>query len=331
VCARNNSFPAFAFSLIDASGPGVGEYASIFNILGLMGRLLSLTSPSLEELNVDIGKELAKVYQTPTISRPGWQGREESTVDDESEEVAPSEDVGEQLENMTERVTNWLNATYKLRANLKPSAVMIGKIWTRLYFSLEKVADEGNKLGAASLMELFALCVINAFLVEELDHHLLDLRSITTEPNGNLSQVTADGQMKRENPVSSPKEFANKFSNSTFNENELPLTFLIASCPLVLGLLSKDKNSQTKKVSKAAVSSNSIYQVMIEKLSGYGASLEYLCNINAWNHIEKSYIAGQKWPAPKLAKSPDFLTMAEIIGRNRTNPESGPNEPTEAP
>lgn len=332
VCAKYNSFPAFAFSLIDASGPGVGAYASIFNILGLMGRLLSLDSPGLEELNADIGKELAKVYQTPTISRPGWQGRQESMVDeDESEEGESSEEVGVKLENMTERVFSWLDATYKLRKNLKPSAVMIGKVWTRLYFSLEKVADEGNKLGAASLMELFALCVINAFLVEEFDHHLLNQSGDAAEHNDKASQSNIDGQMKRENPVSSPQDFAKKFSHPSFNASELPLTFLISSCPLILGLLAKEKNIQSKRVGRTAEISTSMYQAMLDKLSEFGASLDDLCGISAWNHIERSCIAGQKWPLPKRKVSLNTPTMTETIRMLRQSQNPGPSEATETP
>jgi hypothetical protein len=305
-CEASGDFPSFAYSLIDVSGRGVGTFASIFNILGLIDRLLCLDRTATDSLKVAIGKELAKVYLTPTISRPSWQGLEESSVDDESDSLEPSEGDEAKLSDMAERIELWLTKTFHLREKLKPSAVLIGKIWTRLYFSLEKVSDQqGKKLGSASLMELFALCVINAFLVEELDHHLLALNESET-PIGGIAaivkgvsketsgkNVTEDEQMNRDNPVGSPNVFARKFSNTMFNAKNLPLTFLIASCPLVLGLLEKEKIKSATQGIKAKVGT---YDKLIEKLSAYGAEKGYLCNKSTWELIEKSLIAGRKWP-----------------------------------
>lgn len=288
-CERAKSIPAFAFSLIDASGPGVGTFASIFNILGLIDRLLRLDLTAPKVLPDEVRQILAKVYKTPTISRPSWQGDEESTVDEGTQDSDELDDEGDDnLSSMTARVVTWLEKTVSLREPLKPSAVLIGKIWTRIYFSLEKVSDQQRgRLDAASLMELFALCVINAFLVEEFDHHLLDLTQ---------SQDSTKGKIGRSNPLGAPSVVANKFHNTLVVKENLPLTFLIASCPLIIGMLQMDR-----KPSKGTKSAP-IYDEMIKRLSTYGVTSDYLCNADSWKSLEGSCIAGKKWTAPQARK-----------------------------
>ena len=247
--ASDKRLPVFALSLVDVSGTSNRTYASIYNILGLIERLLSLEL-SNKKVSNDILSILANSYPPLSISCPEWEG--ESSIFDENEDTKTvgvkesgekdeneegGEDVDAEPGNITddselsalkETIENWLKKTEVLRNKINPSAVLIGKIWTRLYFSLEKVSDDRRgKICAASLMELFALCVINAFFVEESDHHL------SSGERTALPSRTLD----RTNPLSSPDRFVAKLEQIAANHEKLPLTYLIATCPLILGLL----------------------------------------------------------------------------------------------
>ena len=76
-------------------------------------------------------------------------------------------------------------------------------------------------------MEIFALCVINAFLVEESEHHLL------ASPGEHSEKARID----RNNPRTSAAAFANKLKSMQLRRQDFPLTSIVATCPLILGLL----------------------------------------------------------------------------------------------
>jgi len=279
-CIANSSkIPTFAFSLIDVSGQGSRTYASIYNVLGLIDRLLSLDPHTGAKLKNDVAKILTKVIKTPTISRPSWENSS-PVVPDEDEDngnynptnLTELEDAG--LESIVGNVVDWLKGNSDLRKRIHPSAILAGKIWTRLYFSLEKASENGRgQVTAATLMERFALCAINACLVEEWEHHLL------SESNRTKQKI---GIVDRSNPQSSPSVVLNKFKNDFVNRNNLPFTFLLASCPLILGLL-QDSDK---------------YDVMLDSLlpnMSEDRKQARLCDDINWDFIEKSYIAGWKW------------------------------------
>jgi len=261
----------------------------------LIDRLLNLDISVEAVLNDEVGQVLAKVYQTPTISRPGWRGDEETTVDieEDSDKDTRVVDIAADMRDsdLVNRIAQWLLLTKDLRKPIKPSAVMVGKVWTRLYFSLDKVSSEqGGKIGAASLMELFALCVINALLVEELDHHLLDEATVYTE---------ALPQIDRSNPVSAASVVSKKFQHVSVTPANMPLTFLISSCPLILGLL------RHHTISVVGKKLSSPYADLLNILQPYGVNDSALCDGKTWDLLNESFIAGQRWPRATSSKNAD--------------------------
>ncbi|MCZ7018849.1 hypothetical protein, partial [Salmonella enterica] len=110
-------------------------YASIYNILGLMARLLALEPDHTKQYPVL--SVLPKPYPPLSVSRPQW---ENDTVEEEDSEQDATDDAAK-LATLERAVEQWLHDTASLRTKLNPSAVLIGKVWTRLYFSLEKVCD----------------------------------------------------------------------------------------------------------------------------------------------------------------------------------------------
>lgn len=76
-------------------------------------------------------------------------------------------------------------------------------------------------------MEIFALCAINAFWVEESEQHLP-----ASSPKSE-SRATVD----RKNPKNSAGWFVDKLTSSQLQRKNLPYTAIMATCPLLLGLL----------------------------------------------------------------------------------------------
>lgn len=287
-CVAADELPIFALSLVDASGPGGRLYASIFNVLGLIDRVLRLNTRNRDALTIDVGRELARVFKTPAISRPTWEnaiGADEGSTsidfDQTETDIVLSEKENICLDKLSDHVTDWLLATAFLRAKVKPSAVLIGKVWTRLYFSLERVSqNRRGKLTVAELMELFAVCVINAFLVEEFDHRLADKANESSK--NDLTHETLDkaARIDRSNPLSSPKILTNKFKAEYINADNLPLTFLIASSPLLLGLMKEDHQ-------------NTAFALRLSDDLNL-ETVALLCEDNSWRKIQRILIAGVK-------------------------------------
>lgn len=289
---KNRKLPVFALSLVDLSGSSSGTtYASIYNILGIIERVLVAD---------DISQVLKKPYPSLSVSRPEWgSGWSGSVDDDEDYDAVPkitsngrantdqSETVNENTETETptlpddviSEIRSWKNTFNKEFDKLTPSAVMLGKVWTRLYFSLENASNSlrpVNTFGAASIMEIFALCVINAFLIEEVEHHLV------TESSSSLPPID------RTNPQTSAKDFINKkIAFLAKNKNNLPFTYAIATCPLIVGLI-KPTSVAVSRFSELLGDKNGKATVASKKKSE-----KLLCSSEDWRLIENSFIAGR--------------------------------------
>lgn len=303
--------PVFALSLVDISGTSNRTYASIFNILGLMGRLLRL-----EPKNdiYDVSSVLPKPHPALSISTPEWEGGRTTSSENEDEEwnegmQFKESTVNPNLSNLIISTQKWLVNAEQIQKNLNPSAIFLGKIWTRLYFSLEKVSDsQRGKFCSASLMEIFALCVINAFYVEETDHHLTN----------NALSTLMDEKLDRTNPLTSTETLIRKLNNISERHEQLPLTYLIATCPLIIGLLYPDKetkNSVNKLLSnKIRQKDNNIKndEQKNKDLANLDTSANdiYFCDDNSWNYIEKIFIHGVTWA--KKEKEPVSVTKSAI-------------------
>lgn len=267
-----NCFPILALGLVDVSGTGIRTYASILNIVGLIERLLELEEPKLDDIKAALGR----ASPTLSISSPVWEpgGNAEDVSDSGSDETSLSSDTpqDEQLKTLAESIETWLGDVKLLSPRVSPSGVLVGKIWTRLFFSLEKAADElRGQAGVAVMMEIFALCVVNAFMVEEADHHMPD--SIQLERRG-----AAD----RTNPVESASTFVKKLMRVSPSREHLPLTAIIATCPLLLGLLNAKESY-----------SASLIKLFPEERQIQGYIEPLLCSATIWESFNRISVTGR--------------------------------------
>lgn len=233
---NNKGYPTLAYSLLDVSSQSSRCYSSIYNVLGLVERLFESRSTA------EILRRLKSTYPQLSISSPDWGGSIDTMSSEESLQSG-SDDTEKNIitSDAESLLINAIHAWQKLNQNsfqsFAPSSVLLGKIWIRIYFSLEKSSDRirpglldtGKNID--DIMEINAACLINAFLVEEADHNLQDY---DVSPDRTNPLTSALDILKKK------KEFLDK------NKDSLPLTILIASCPIVLGLLKEESRAIIK-------------------------------------------------------------------------------------
>lgn len=219
--------PVFALSMVDVgSATGTRTYGSIFTLVGLIEKLLS-TAPdgSLEARTI-----FDRAYPALTVSAPNWspQGSAGDLEDAEAPKAAKPDSESLKQDVLWRDIATWRSEALQLASATSPSAIFLGKVWTRLFFSLQKASEELRpRSDFVDVMEIFALCVINAFLVEESEHHLL---ASPSEPTESL-------RIDRNNPRTSATAFASKLKTMQLQREDFPFTSILATCPLILGLL----------------------------------------------------------------------------------------------
>lgn len=206
------------------------NYASIYIIIALIEELLT----NGENARAAYNKALSKV----SVSAPVWNDVKNTAgnhldVNDEDEDEDAEGKEGDLEQALWDKIVKWIEIIDETKKKTLPSSIFLGKVWARLHYSLENAAMANRGSGFATTMEIFALCVINAFLVEEADHHL------HTAPQANLT-------INRKNPKTSASNYLVNLATSPGIDNltaeNFPFTSIIASCPLVLGLLNADEN-----------------------------------------------------------------------------------------
>lgn len=339
---RFGAYPAAAFSLVNSSGTGPRTFASIYNVLGLMGRLLELTgTQGWEGLEEDQKKKsirsaLSGFYpNTNTISVPPWIAITSTDNEDELE-VSPSSgnsDAAEEEKHdpllndeenpgstsqseevfmsvWTKKLLDWLTAAQSLNNCIQPSSVFMGKVWPRLFFGLENISDalrpnhqNQSPRDFATLMELFALCVINAFLVEESTYHL------TTDENEDRLKP-----IHMPNPRSSASGYLRRLRQLTKEDiaaDRLPLTYIVATCPLVTGLIS-EKLARPRGVA---------WSFSINLHNGNPYDPDNFLDDSAWGDLAKIAIQGRKdryTATAKLTASSNGTATAKVIPKAKS-------------
>ncbi|WP_122242468.1 hypothetical protein [Pseudomonas syringae] len=301
-----NCFPILALGLVDVSGTGIRTYASILNIVGLIERLLELEEPKLDDIKAALGR----ASPTLSISSPVWEpgGNAEDVPDSGSDENSLSSDTpqDEQLKTLAESIETWLGDVKLLSPKVSPSGVLVGKIWTRLFFSLEKAADElRGQAGVAVMMEIFALCVINAFMVEEADHHMPD-----------STQLERRGAADRTNPVESASTFVKKLMRVSPSRDHLPLTAIIATCPLLLGLLNAKESY-----------SASLIKLFPEERQIQGYIEPLLCSANLWESFNRISVTGRSRQVRAEGEDIDDVAVTKTPKRSAGGRKSTTIEP----
>ncbi|WP_133295822.1 MULTISPECIES: hypothetical protein [Aeromonas] len=221
--------PVFSLSLVtvtNATSPRT--YGSILTLVGLIEKLLSAYVKSEEEAHT----AFERAYPSLTISSPNWSRRGDPNKEEDNDQPGevPS-DVKNKKEALWGTIKIWLESISNLSKNTTPSGIFLGKVWTRLFFSLQNASDELKAHGNfSSVMEIYTLCVINSFLVEEAEHHLINSQHKTI----------VNSIVDRTNPRTKADWFVDKLKSTKLTRDDFPFTAIVATCPLLLGLLDSE-------------------------------------------------------------------------------------------
>jgi hypothetical protein len=222
-----NIIPILSLSRVHVTDGKTKTYGSIFNVLGIISGLLSIriNGKSEEDIKKTIRNELNQLLYVPTISEPPWKDVSNEEKPATSKQNIFNQESNKLPDSFIENIYIWIEFSNGLTNQIKPSAVLLGKIWTRLYFSLLNISDKLRlepEKGPATIMEWYALCLINAFFVEEHYYHY---------------GSNSESDINRNNPIhSSAEDFIHKFDIKE-DIKHFPLTLLIVTCPLILGLM----------------------------------------------------------------------------------------------
>ncbi|WIH29471.1 hypothetical protein [Photobacterium damselae] len=249
---------AMAASLSTVASNNLMDFSSVFNLIGAISDIAACSKEKATITNT-----FNKVIAQPTCIVPPWSEAaaraEMKGSSKNADKVATlldveldsrDEDVTDEDQNQDEnafsdvinKIEEWLEKVNSVEIEIRPSALLIGKVWTRLYFNLNNVADQhktrlykdskngrmASQSNAAKIMRFNVLAFLHAVLVEESLYHSISDREYI-------------GEGLRLNPVTSVDEFEKKIRemNAVLTENGKtwekthPLFFLLISCPIL--------------------------------------------------------------------------------------------------
>lgn len=201
-------------------------------------------------------------------------------IEGESEEKVANDPMEQSIGPWVEQLKNWLIAADDISHYIAPSSLAIGKVIPRLFYGLVNISDairpeseSSKERDFASAMELFALCVVNAFLAEESAYHL---------PNDDSPEP-----IFLDNPRTSALDYLKRLNrvSTKFQKEKLPLTYIVATCPLITGLISQEKADNKWPF----------------KLKGLNEQI--FIDEDSWNKLKTISIAGKKEPTGTDEKS----------------------------
>ncbi|HDY9069739.1 TPA: archaeal ATPase [Klebsiella pneumoniae] len=249
---------ALAASLSSALTPSPTDFLSVFNLIGAIADLADVDTgvseikeiettaehaPAIHKKiileNESFRKAVIKIIAKPTCVAPLWSRYAEKGVGEEVDEldVVDEKDISASIVLLIK----WNRLVRQLSSKIKPSSMLIGKIWTRLFFNLSNIAakhksllgsdplaSEGkytNQTNAAKIMRFNVLAFLHAVLVEEDAYHRVS-----------ESSVSCISVNFKQNPVTSVGQLVTKLQsmeNLSNISNTHPIFYSILKCPLV--------------------------------------------------------------------------------------------------
>lgn len=252
---------ALAASLSSALTPAPTDFLSVFNLIGAIADLAGVDTGVSEINEIEIAakddsecadkykkiisenepfrKAVLKVLAKPTCVAPLWSKYAEKGAGEEVEEldVVDEKDINESIVLLIK----WNRLVRRISSKIKPSSMLIGKIWTRLFFNLSNVAQKHKSLlgsdvsakdgkyatmtNAAKVMRFNVLAFLHAVLVEEDAYHRVDESSV--------SRISVNF---KQNPITSVGQLVTKLQSMgdlSDITNTHPIFYSILKCPLV--------------------------------------------------------------------------------------------------
>ena len=248
---------ALAASLSSALTPAPTDFLSVFNLIGAIADLADVDTGISEINKIEDASVHADIYKTiildnepfrkavikvlakPTCVAPLWSKYAEKSSGEEVEEldVVDEKDIHESIVLLIK----WNRLVRRMSSKIKPSSMLIGKIWTRLFFNLSNIAEKHKSLlgsdasakagkyssmtNAAKVMRFNVLAFLHAVLVEEDAYHRVG--------DSSVSRISVNF---KQNPITSVGQLVTKLQSiedlSDISSTH-PIFFSILKCPLV--------------------------------------------------------------------------------------------------
>ena len=232
------STQAILFSAHSAATSNEGrDYISIYSLLSAIAEFIENGDNNIQKLIT------LKNYIYPTFLSGKTKGEEDS-IDEDNIPDEISEDHS--LDTFTKSIIYWQQKNTSEDFSSKFSSLLIGKVASRIIYSLNKVSEDARKkvtytggrkddivLGTA--FSRFIWAIINSTLIEEFRYSI------------NIDEEELPKLYKAKNTNTSPIELIkniNSIGNDFIWKEKLPLTYSLITCPLLWPFLGQYTNSK---------------------------------------------------------------------------------------
>lgn len=221
-------------------------YCSGFSLLGLIERLLYVSCERRMIGEYDVSQVLERTWRIPTISENYRKKESVKTSKSYVRTSLRSEGFSETFDKLVMELYKWLgvNDIEKFRQSFSPSAVYAGKVWTRMYFNLERHQD----FSAIEYARDFALCFLKALYIEGFSpHEASDVVGARTFDKASRDAVGVDLHDVMGWSYSVFCTRYSKYRNKKEGRRKFPLLDMLLSCPLIEWLFADDSLSVVEK------------------------------------------------------------------------------------
>ncbi len=256
---KNNQLANLAIELSSSDMLG-NQRITLLSVLNLIASITDLLHESERE-NFDLKDTLYQLASRATCSLPTWLGgnrRDPETDFDERDDLNQIVPHIEISDTCIEIISAWLSTVRETIKNIKPSAILLGKIWTRFYYNIDKIASDHKSIlrpatlrntNAANIMRFNVIAFLNSILIEESIHHI----SVNNNQSHENKKLTITGN--RSNPVKEIDFFTNRLNDiceSIFltgdtieksqheMQSRLPIFYSMISCPFIHAFIMAD-------------------------------------------------------------------------------------------
>jgi GTPase SAR1 family protein len=181
----------------------------------------------------DLNRKLNLLSQMPTYGSPDFI-KDTNVKSDNSAENVGVLYLDEEASEVTSYINAWKNQNKTKHNGL--SSLLLGKIWTRIHYTLETVSTNmigENKLLLSEAIERFIWVILNSFLIEEARYVFNSDQNIKAKLSKARNVVSASTFLT--NNLKSVAKIANMKGKNL--KDKLPLTYLMLTCPLFLPYL----------------------------------------------------------------------------------------------
>ncbi len=225
-------------------------YCSGFILLGLIERLLFVRNGGFP-LEIDVRAVLERTWRIPTgtvgYSFVPLVARHENE-EDYVEVSLRAEGFLEIFEKLLQDVNQWLvgsdSDVRNLSESVAVSAVFVGKVWTRLYFNIER---QKNYSDPVRIMRELFLCLLKALYIEGFPPH--EYNNIVSSQNRDAMSNQVTGADFHGVMSWSYATFCKNYEDDKNKKEHLrkfPILNLLLSCPLVTWLFCGEQDSGPK-------------------------------------------------------------------------------------